>query len=493
MSDITRRGLAAVPLTLAAGQALARTPAPPAWPHATETAARIRRGEITAVEAVEAAIRRAEALQGRLNFIVNSDFDRAIANARGSARAGPFAGVPFLIKDLDDYVGLPTRYGSPSGRLSPPAQRQSPYITAFDAAGLIVIGKSATPEYGFLPTTEPVATGVTRNPWDPSRSSGGSSGGAAVAVAAGVVPFAHASDGGGSIRIPASCCGLFGLKPSRGRMIGTRGETAISDIGVEHCVSRSVRDSAALFAATEDTAPGARYAPVGFVARPGRRRLRVGYLLANGAGHSPSPDVARATDDAARLMASLGHRVEPTTLPYDGSQFIQDFLLLWASGAKGLADSLAAATGRKPDTSLLEPFSLGMADMAARAPADALPKAMQRLQANVMAYDTWFAAHQYDVILSPVLSTPPPPLGEVGPSVPFDTLIARLTEYVGYTPIHNVAGAPGMSVPLGWSAEGLPIGAMFSARAGQERTLFELAYQLEAARPWAGRMPAVHA
>jgi amidase len=493
MSEITRRGLAAVPLALAAGEALARSPLERAeWPDATETAARIRRGELTPAEAVAAAIGRAEALQGQLNFIVNSDFDRALAKAKAGGGGGPFAGVPFLVKDLEDYVGLPTRYGSASGRYNPPAARQSPYIDAFDRAGLVVIGKSATPEYGFLPTTEPLVTGVTRNPWDPSRSSGGSSGGAAVAVAAGVVPLAHASDGGGSIRIPASCCGLFGLKPSRGRMIGARAETKISDISVNHCLSRSVRDSAALFAATEDSGPGARFKPVGFVARPGRRRLRVGYLLANGLGHSPSPEVVRATEDAARLMASLGHRVEPTQLPYEGEQFIQDFLLLWANGAKDLADNLARATGRKADGRMLEPFSLGMVELAAKAPADALPAALQRLAANVLAYDTWLVAHQYDVILSPVVSTPPPPLGEVGPGVAFDTLVARLTEYVGYTPLHNVAGAPSMSVPLSWTAEGLPVGTMFSARAGAERTLFELAYQLEAARPWAGRMPPIH-
>ncbi len=211
MSRITRRTLAAAPVALAAaGQAFAGSkPAPPAsaWPDATEMAARIRKGEMTALEAVEQAVARAEALQGSLNFIVNSDFDRALAKARTGGLAGPFAGVPFLIKDLDDYKGLPTRNGSQSGRYTPPAASQPPYIDAFDRAGLVTIGKSATPEYGFLPTTEPVATGLTRNPWDPTRSSGGSSGGSAVAVAAGVVPVAHANDGGGSIRIPAANCG----------------------------------------------------------------------------------------------------------------------------------------------------------------------------------------------------------------------------------------------------------------------------------------------
>ena len=495
MSRITRRALAAAPIALAAGQALAAAPkavAPASpWPDATEMAARIRSGEMTALQAVEQAVARAETLQGQLNFIVNSDFDRALAKAKSGGATGPFAGVPFLIKDLDDYVGLPTRNGSQSGRSALPATSQPDYITAFDRAGLITIGKSATPEFGFLPTTEPVSTGATRNPWDPTRSSGGSSGGSAVAVAAGVVPVAHANDGGGSIRIPASNCGLFGLKPSRGRMIGTRTETTVRDIGVEHVVSRSVRDSAALFALTEDSGAGAQLPPVGMVTGPGRKRLRVGVLIENGMGHGPRPEVAAATAAAAKLLASLGHRVEYTHLPFDGVQFIQDFLLLWAYGALGL--TLTKAVGKAPDSHVLEPFSLGMVELARKAGPEALGRAIGRLNANALAYDTWFPAHQFDVILSPVLSSPAPKLGEVGPMVDFDTLTARVIEYVGYTPIHNIAGAPSMSVPLAWTEAGLPVGAMFSARRGNERMLFELAYQLEAAQPWAHRIPTIHA
>ena len=496
MSRITRRALAAAPVALVASQALAAPKAatpPSPWPDATEMAARIRKGEMTALEAVEQAVARAEKLQGQLNFIVNSDFDRALAKARAGAPAGPFGGVPFLIKDLDDYVGLPTRNGSQVGRQAMPATRQPDYISAFDRAGLIVIGKSATPEFGFLPTTEPVSTGLTRNPWDPSRSSGGSSGGSAVAVATGVVPVAHANDGGGSIRIPASNCGLFGLKPSRGRMIDTRKETTIRDIGVEHVLSRSVRDSAALFAATEDSGPGAQLPPVGIITGPSKRRLRIGVLLENGMGHTPQPEVAAANARTAKLLASLGHRVEPTHLPFDGAQFIQDFLLLWANGALGLAQGLTLAMGKAPDTSVLEPFSLGMVELAKKAGPQALEASLARLNQDVQAYDTWFPANQFDLVLSPVLSSPAPKLGEVGPLVDFDTLSARLVEYVGYTPIHNVAGAPAMSVPLNWTDAGLPVGSMFSARRGNERTLFELAYQLEAAQPWAHRIPPIHA
>jgi amidase len=499
MTEITRRALAAAPLALAAAHAVAapkRQPPPPApaspWPDATELAARIRAGEISAAEAVETAIRRAEALQGTLNIIVNSDFDRALDKARAGTPTGPFGGVPFLVKDLVDYRGLPTRQGSQSLRAAPPATKQAPNCDAFDRAGLVVIGKSATPEFGFLPTTEPVATGLTRNPWDLTRSSGGSSGGSAVAVAAGVVPAAHATDGGGSIRIPSAHCGLFGLKPSRGRIADWEGKAGITDVGVEHVVTRSVRDSAALFALTEDTAPRASFPPVGLVTAPAKRRLRVGVLLENGMGHSPTPDVIAANDHAAKLVAGLGHHVEITHLPYDGAQFIQDFLLLWATSAARGIDPAARAMGRAPDEHDYEPFSLGLVEMAHKADPRSFGPTLQRLTANALAYDTWFPAHQFDVVLSPVVSSGPPKLGEVGPLVAFDTLVERLKEYVGYTPIHNIAGAPAMSVPLYWTEAGLPIGTMFATRAGNERTLFELAYELEAAQPWAQRIPPVH-
>ena len=426
--------------------------------------------------------------------MVASDFDRALARAKGAAPAGPFGGVPFLVKDLEDYPGLPTRVGSRAFLGAPPATKQSPLVDAFLRGGVNVIGKSATPEAGFLPTTEPLAFGPTHNPWDLGRSSGGSSGGAAVAVAAGVVPIAHASDGGGSIRIPASCCGLFGLKPSRGRMVGTRSETKISDLGVDHVVTRSVRDSAAMFAAIEDPGPGGQLAPVGLITAPlpTKRKLRVGLVMNGGSGKAPSAEVRAATDSAAKLMESLGHHIVPTEWPM-GTDFINDFLLLWASGAAGMADGIAKATGHAPDATQLEPFSLGMVEMFRKAPKDALPQALERLHAAAMAYDPWFVGHQFDVILSPVLAAPPPPLGYVGPEVPFDTLIARLIEYVGYTTYHNVVGAPAMSVPLNWTDAGLPIGSMFAARVGGEGLLLQLAYQLELARPWADKAPPVRA
>jgi amidase len=496
VTGFTRRAAAAAPLALVAAQAAAapaRAPlAAPAWPDATETAARIRRGELSALDAVRAAIERALALQPKLDFLVASDFDRALDKARRGMPGGPFAGVPFLIKDLEDYIGLPTRAGSRARLGAPPERRQDALLDAFDRSGVIVIGKSATPEAGFLPTTEPLAFGPTRNPWDLSRSSGGSSGGSAAAVAAGVVPFAQASDGGGSIRIPASCCGLFGLKVSRGRQIASRGQTQITDLSVRHVLTRSVRDSAAMLALTEDSGPEAQHPPIGLVAAPLRRRLRVGLVMEGTDGNPPSAEVRAATENSARLLESLGHKIVPVRWPM-GPEFMQDFLLVWASGAARMAAEIEKAAGRKPDETLLEPFSLGLVEMSRRAPADALPAAMQRLHAAAMAYDPWLVGHQVEVVMSPVLQTPAPPLGFVGPSVPFETLRERLFDYVGYTPYHNIVGAPAMSVPLNWTDAGLPVGTQFAARVGHEALLLQLAYQLEAARPWAGRIPPVRA
>lgn len=493
MDRITRRGLGALGMGALAARAYAKAPpVKSAWPDASETAAMIRDGRLSAVEAASAAIDRAERLQGVLNAVVNSDFDRALDKAKAGPNSGPFGGVPFLVKDLEDFAGLPTRMGSRAFLAAPPARANPPLVEAFARTGVTVIGKSATPEAGFLPTTEPLAFGATRNPWDPTRSSGGSSGGAAAAVAAGIVPIAHASDGGGSIRIPSSCCGLFGLKPSRGRMVGARGERQVSDLSVNHVVTRSVRDSAAMFAAVEDSGPGAQHPPVGLVTEPLKRKLRIGLVMAGGSGQAPAPEVRAATEDTVRLLESLGHAVVPTAWP-TGPEFIDDFLLLWAAGAAQMAAELGKAAGRPADDTMLEPFTLGMAEMAARAPKTALPEALGRLHAAAMAYDPWFVGHQLDVILSPVLAWAPPPLGTVGPNVPFQALVARLTEYVGYTTYHNVAGAPAMSVPLHWTPGGLPIGSMFAGRVGAEGLLLQLAYQLEDARPWADRAPPIRA
>jgi len=460
-----------------------------AWIDATETASLIRKGEISAAEAMDAAIERAEALNPKLNFLVTPDFDRARTRARESF-SGPFAGAPILIKDLNDVAGLPTRWGSRSLLNAPPAQATEATAGAVLAAGFNPFGKSATPEYGFLPTTEPVAFGPTRNPWSLIHSAGGSSGGAAAATAAGVIPVGHASDGGGSIRIPASCCGLFGLKPSRARVIGDKDGPA--ELSVELGVTRTVRDAAALLAAMEQTGAGARHPPVGMVTDPIRRKLRVVFLTKDPLGYAPGGVIQQGVEETAKLLADLGHEVEQATdWPMDASRFSDDFLALWGSYA---ARVVAAVSQHAPPDrlgELLEPFTLGLARSRASLGPGEFDMAMARMGAAVRGYLGWF--QRYDVVLTSVLGHPPTLLGWMGPTVPYDELVERLRKYVGYTPLNNMAGNPAMSVPLWSNVENLPVGMHFAAAPGQERTLLELAYQLEQARPWANQRPPVRA
>ena len=484
----------------------------PVMPDATEIAAMIRRKDITALEAIDDAIVRAEAMQPRLNFLVTPLFEQARARARAGGLIGPFAGVPYLIKDMYDIVGIPTRWGAHFTKVAPIPTASCAQVKAFEAAGLVVIGKSAMGEFGWLPTTEPLIFGPTRNPWDLSRTPGGSSGGSAAAVASGVLPMADAADGGGSIRIPASACGLFGMKPSRRRLIGDQHAAGGGiELTVEHCVSRSVRDSAALFAAMECTGAAAALPPIGAVAGPAIRSLRIGYVVNSICGRRPDAEVQTGADSTAALLQQLGHQVEPTSWPFDGAAMTSDFVKLFSAAAlevTGLARlainpkivSLAALAlksiglfpqglGRKPDESMLEPLTLSMAEDGARLPAQEFSQALTRLKGYKTLYEDWFAS--YDVILSPVLLQPPVPVGYITGGVERETLMKRVFAYADYTVIHNIVGAPAMSVPLHWTADGLPVGMQFAAREGAERMLYELAYELEAARPWANRRPAV--
>lgn len=457
---------------------------------ATGVAARIRDGEITAVEALDAAIARAEQVNPQLNFIASPLYEYARARAAGPL-SGPFAGVPTLIKDLMPMTGQPTHYGSRAFAEFVPDQ-QPPYMDALLAAGLVPFGKSTTPEFGLTATTETLLAGATHNPWDITRSSGGSSGGAAVAVAARVAPIAHASDGGGSIRIPASCNGLFGLKVSRGRtVLGGRPDPGV-DISVNGCVSRSVRDTAAWLAATENTGVGAAYPAVGMVSEPGQQRLRIAIDIPNALGHEPDPQVRAAVEAAAELCRSLGHEVREAKPQIDGPRFSDDFILLWAAGAGEVVQAVLERAGADaPLDQLLEPLTLELAQHAERQGMAKLEAAIGRLHGVEAAFARFFD-EAADIYLTPVLAKPPVPLGTIDGAKGM-AVFATLSDYVGYTPLQNVAGAPAMSLPLGWTDDGLPIGVHFSSARGQERRLLELAYELERAQPWAERRPGVAA
>jgi amidase len=457
---------------------------------ATGVAEAIRGKQFTAAEAVDAAVARIQKLQPQLNFMVTDLFARAREDAAKAPGAGAFAGVPTLIKDLLDVTGAPTRFGCRAFAGAPAAAAQSKYADAIFASGLIALGKSTTPEFGFTATTEPLLTGPTRNPWNTEYSTGGSSGGAAAAVASGAVPIAHASDGGGSIRIPASCCGLVGLKPSRGRHIDDGRDQGPVPISVNGAVTRTVRDTAAYLVATQRTGDDKVYAPVEMITGPSTRRLKIGLQIKTMVGKDPDPEVAAEAAAWGEALKVLGHDVRPFTVPVDGAAFTDAFMLLWASSALEMRELVTRLAPVKPIDQLLEPLSLQLADIAQKRGPAALGRAIGTLKGSQVRYESIFPG--IDVLLTPTLAKAPPRIGDLAPTQPPEAF-QKVIDYVGYTPLINAVGAPAISLPLSWTSGGLPIGAHFCARAGDEATLLALAYELEEVRPWKDRKPPVHA
>jgi amidase len=460
----------------------------------------VRRGEVTPLELVESAISRIERLNPRLNAVVTPMYAEARRVAGGPVPAGPFAGVPFLLKDLlAEYAGVRFTEGSAflDGHYVP--GQDSDLVARYRRAGLIVVGKTNTPEFGILPTTEPRLFGPARNPWDLARTPGGSSGGSAAAVAARIVAMAHANDGGGSIRIPAACCGLFGLKPTRGRNpLGPAYGDMFTGLVAEHAVTRSVRDSAALLDATAGPAPGDPYwAPPAagpYLDEVGRAPgpLRIAFTRAAPNGAPVHSDCVAAVEDAARLCEGLGHHVVEGAPALDGERLTQAFFTLWAAGCAWTVADWARRTGQTPAAERFEPLTWTLAQMGqGRSAADYL-LAVQDLQRVSREVARFFEA--CDVWLTPTLAEPPLPLGSFDPTAddPVQGL-RRSAAFVPFTPLVNVTGQPAMSTPLHWNAQGLPIGTHWVGGFGDEATLFRLAAQLEAARPWANRRPPVSA
>ena len=446
----------------------------------------VRNGEVTPAELARETIARIEAMDGPINAVTTRFFERALTQAQGAIPEGPFRGVPFLLKDLNDLKGTKKTMGS---RLFADyvSTENSPHTQRSLDAGLIILGKTNTPEFGLVATTESALLGACHNPWNLAHSSGGSSGGAAAAVAAGMLPMAQASDGGGSIRIPASCCGVFGLKPSRGRNPKSGPPRGV-DISVKHVVSRSVRDSAAFLAVTERRDAAAPLPQVGLVTEPPVKRLKIAFHTANAYGVEADHDVRVALEASAKLCESLGHEIVQATPDYRGDEMREHFLNLWMSGPLALRKQIEEQ-GKDP-AEFLEPVTLGMAAYFEEQPDDALAKAVRFFGEFEVAMDDFFVNHAYDVLLTPVLRTPPVALGTQGGTLPYADVMEPMMDYVSYTPAWNAAGNPAMSVPLGWSSGGLPIGSQFIARLGREATLLSLAYELETAQPWAQRRPA---
>lgn len=480
-------------------------------------AALVRRGEVQPQELLAAAIQRADETGQKLNAIVRRLDERARQKAmQPFAAQARFPGVPFLVKSLmQDIAGEPSSWGSRS--LRDMLANQSADVTRrWEAEGLLIFGMTNTPEFGAKNVTEPLAHGPARNPWDVTRTPGGSSGGSAAAVAAGIVPMAGANDGGGSIRIPAAACGLFGLKAGRGRIsMGPIVGEGLGGIAVQGVVSRSVRDSAAMLDVLQGPEPHAPYympPPEGpyldAIQRP-PKRLRIGFSTVSPIGTPVHADAIAAVRDAAGLLASLGHHVEEASPAIDGEQLAQDFLIPWFAFTAATVDEVRSKTGATRRD--FEPDTRAMADVGRSVSAVELLEIQDRWQTYVNALSR-FHAH-YDLWLSPVLSEPPLPIGHmqtprllhlvndainlVGLSgllrktSVFRENILRNLAWTPYTQLANITGRPSISVPLYWNARGLPLGVQFVAGLNGETMLLQLAAELEQARPWFDKRPGI--
>jgi amidase len=458
-----------------------------------------RKKQVSPLELLEDTLRRIERANPRLNAVLTKNFDPELARSRAkqSLGDGPFAGVPVLLKNLVEYKDADIDFGSrlyarfiaKNGRLH---KANSPFTEAMEKAGFIVAGITNAPEFGLIDTTEPLLHGAARNPWNPDYTTGGSSGGSAAAVAAGIVPLAHANDGGGSIRIPASQCGVFGLKPTRKRELTpfTMGALSqdVAGIASDLCVSRSVRDTA-MFLNVVENKNNDRLQPVGFVSGPSKRRLKIALILNGVNGAKPDPEVGKAIRSTAKLCESLKHNVEEAKLPFSGEELTDAFLGYWAVGTVGLESEVEKMLGKGVKREdVLEPWTIGLIEMGKkRGLFQAVGRATKAFGAAAAAMEEFFK--NYDVVLSPVLSIPPFKIGYHDTRMKFEDLLARVMNEVVYTPLHNACGTPAMSVPLYWTKDDLPVGSQFGAWRGGEATLLQLAYELEAGRPWSKKRP----
>jgi amidase len=471
---------------------------------ATEQARILRDGEASPGELLEEAIALLERLNPQLNAVIHPLFEQARQTAAGELPDGPFRGVPFLVKDLSCYMaGAPVHEG-----LRP--LRDAGYVSDHDmwlaqrfrAAGFVILGRTNAPELGILPTTEPAAYGPTRNPWDLERSPGGSSGGSAAAVAAGIVAAAHANDGGGSIRIPASHCGLVGLKPSRARVsLAPDFGDVLGGLVAELAVTRSVRDAAAILDAVHGPAPGDPYAAppplrpfleeVG--ADPGKLRIGV-TTVPSGGQFEAHPECVTAATTAARVLEGLGHELEEShPAELDDPDLIANFLVRWTAGIDWNLKYWGAVLGRELREDDVEPCTWALAEQGRSHTAGEFLRALEEAQASSRRAAAWWA-DGFDLLLTPTCAEPPPRLGEFDapPENPFAPIL-RAVPFATFTAPFNTTGQPAISLPLHETTEGLPVGVQLVAPYGREDILLRVAAQLEQASPWADRAPALWA
>jgi amidase len=445
---------------------------------ALDLAAQVRAGEVSWRELADEHLELAHA--DPFNAYVH------VADAVEEPReGGAFYGVPIAIKDLNDVAGMPTTYSCKAYAQNVAAADD--FVTRrIRDAGFVILGKTNTPEFGTIAHTESELNGATRNPWDPARTPGGSSGGAAAAVAGGLLPIAHGSDGGGSIRIPASCCGLVGIKPSRGRVSNAPYVTGSIGLGTSGPLAHTMRDAAALLDVMHGNEPGDMY-----IAPPAERpylaecdvapgRLRIALTLSPPSQVPVDAECAQAARDAAQLLSELGHDVVEATPPWQADELILDFIRVWQVGP---------ATAGVEDLSLLEPINRALAEQAFETPSPLYAAAVLKLQQTIRRVAAFW--QDVDVVVTPTLAMPPTPIGWTYEDTDGDPIAAfmRQTLWTPFTPLVNVTGQPALSLPLAWSASGLPLGVQFVGRPYDEATLVRLGAQLEEARPWRGRFP----
>ena len=439
----------------------------------------IRAGVISRAEAVEAAIARTEKVNPHLNGLAYEAFDRA--RARGSAPSpygGFFDGVPTFVKDNTAVAGMPTMEGTDAWTPRPEADNGD-FAREYLATGLIPLGKTQLSEFGFSAAAEHPRLGPVRNPWHVDYTAGASSSGSGAFVAAGVVPIAHANDGGGSIRIPAACNGLVGLKPTRGRLPLDKNMRQMPiRIVTNGVLTRSVRDTAAFYREIERTWRNTKLPAIGDVTHPGTARLRIA-VFTRSVRRECSPEVREHTLQTAALLERLGHHVDHLDVPPVPPSFVDDFVLYWALLAMALVRGGKRRFGDSFERTQLDNLTLGLDRHAARN-LHRLPLSIARLAAT--RRHTAKVAGDYDVLLTPTLADAPPRIGHLDPTADYGQIIDRLSNWVAFTPLQNVTGDPAISLPLAQSAAGLPIGMMFSARAGEEARLLELAFELEEAQ-----------
>ena len=472
---------------------------------ATEQARLIRDGEASPPELVEEAIARLERLNPQLNAVIHPLIDEARQAAAGELPDGPFRGVPFLVKDLSCYIkGVPVHEGMRALKDAGHVADHDMWITQrFREAGFVTLGRTNVPELGILPTTEPVAYGATHNPWAPDRSPGGSSGGSAAAVAAGIVAAAHANDGGGSIRIPASHCGLVGLKPSRARVsLAPDFGDLFGGLVIELALTRSVRDAAGILDVVHGPVAGDPYAAppperpyieeVG--AEPGR--LRVGLMTTPpGRQFETHPECVRAARDAALALEELGHHVEESyPAEMDAPDLVANFIVRWTAAQDYSLKYWGAVIGREIGPDDVEPCTWALAEQGRSQTGGDLLLAIDAAQRSSRRLAAWWAQDGFDLLLTPTCAEPPPRLGEFEsrPENPLAPLL-RAIPFGTFTAGFNTTGQPAISLPLHWTPDGLPVGVQLVAPYGREDMLVKVASQLEQAAPWRDRVPPVHA